>query len=133
VDPAGSDSAGRPVQILVVDDNPEIRTMVATRLSRCGFAVIEAADGEQALTIARDQPPALVVLDVMMPGISGWEVARELKQDPTTSKIVIVMLTAIGSAMNEMTSPLYGADAHLDKPFDLQELEATIVGLLARR
>ena len=66
----------------------------------------------------------------MMPEMSGWEVARALRQNPETETIKIVMLTAIGTAMNEMTSPLYGADAYLDKPFELKELERTIGKLL---
>ena len=68
----------------------------------------------------------------MMPGKSGWEVARALKQDPMTQDIKIVMVTAIGEQVNEMTSPLYGADAHIDKPFDFAVLEMTIAKLLER-
>lgn len=116
--------------VLVVDDDPEIVSMVSLRLSRKGYRVITATDGNEALEAARRERPALVVLDVMMPGRNGWEVARALKQDPVTEKMKIVMLTAIGESVNEMTSPLYGADAHIDKPFDFTHLEKTVAKLV---
>lgn len=116
--------------ILVVDDDPEILGMLDIRLGKRGFRVISASDGEQALDQARKENPALVVLDVMMPRMNGWEVARALRQDARTQNIKIVMLTAIGAQMNEMTSPLYGVDAYLDKPFQFSELETKIDELL---
>jgi DNA-binding response OmpR family regulator len=116
--------------ILVVDDDPEILGMLDIRLGKRGYHVISAADGEQALEQASKEKPSLVVLDVMMPRMNGWEVARALRQDPATQGIKIVMLTAIGAQMNEMTSPLYGVDAYLDKPFQFAELEKTIDELL---
>ena len=117
--------------LLVVDDDPEIAGMLSTRLESRGYKVITASDGKEALTVARRHRPALIVLDVMMPGKNGWEVARALKQDPVTEGIKIVMLTAIGENVNELTSPLYGADAHFDKPFDFAKLEAKLAELLA--
>lgn len=125
---AGSRAAKK---ILVVDDDPEILGMLDIRLGKRGYHVISAADGEQALEQARKEKPSLVVLDVMMPRMNGWEVARALRQDPATHAIKIVMLTAIGAQMNEMTSPLYGVDAYLDKPFQFAELEKKIDELLA--
>lgn len=116
--------------VLVVDDDPEIVGMVSLRLSRRGYRVITASDGNEALDTARRERPALVLLDVMMPGRNGWEVARALRQDPVTEKMRIVMLTAIGQTVNEITSPLYGADAYIDKPFDFVVLEKTIAKLL---
>jgi CheY-like chemotaxis protein len=117
--------------ILVVDDDPEILTMLSTRLESRGYQVVTASDGQEALTEARRRRPALMILDVMMPSKNGWEVARALKQDPVTDAIKIVMLTAIGEQVNELTSPLYGADAYFDKPFDFVALETTIANLLA--
>ena len=128
-DPARS---SQPANILVVDDAPEILALVETRLRRRGFDVVTAADGEAALIAARARPPDLVVLDIMMPKRNGWEVARALKRDPATQATKIVVLTAIGEQVNEITSPLYGADAYLDKPFDFAELERIIDNLLAR-
>ncbi|MDQ3367492.1 MAG: response regulator [Myxococcota bacterium] len=116
--------------ILVVDDDPEIVSMLSTRLSARGYKVSSAGDGHRAIEMAKREMPDIVLLDVMMPGKSGWEVARALKQDAVTAKIKIVMVTAIGAQVNEITSPLYGADAHVDKPFEFEKLERVISGLL---
>lgn len=131
-DEPASDTS-RPATILVVDDTPEILALVETRLRRRGFDVVTAADGDAALVAARARTPDLVVLDIMMPKRNGWEVARALKRDPTTQSTKIVVLTAIGQQINQITSPLYGADAYLDKPFDFDDLERIIDELLARR
>lgn len=116
--------------VLVVDDDPEIVAMLSTRLEARGYQILTASDGKEALAEAKRRRPALIILDVMMPGKSGWEVARALKQDPVTDAIKVIMLTAIGEQVNEMTSPLYGADAHFDKPFDFVALESKIAELL---
>ena len=116
--------------ILVADDDPEILTMLSLRLGKRGYRVVTASDGQVALDCVRSEKPVLVVLDVMMPSKTGWEVARALKQDPETATVKILMLTAIGHSVNEMTSPLYGADAYLDKPFEFGKLEKTIGDLL---
>jgi len=123
------DSAGP--KILVVDDNPQILGMLSARLKKRGYSVVTADDGEQALEKVQEERPVLVVLDVMMPKKNGWEVARAIRQNPETSMTKIVILTAIGESINEMTSPLYGADAHLDKPFDFNDLEKTISQLIS--
>jgi DNA-binding response OmpR family regulator len=123
---------GQPV-ILVADDDPEILGMLALRLAKKGYSVLEASDGVQTLAVAREKNPDLIVLDVMMPGKNGWEVARELRTDERTQQIGIVVLTAIGERMNEMTSPLYGADDYLDKPFEFAELEQKIEKTLDKR
>jgi CheY-like chemotaxis protein len=121
----------RQHSILVVDDDPEIVTLLATRLVKRGYRVATAGDGSAALDIAKRDVPDLVLLDVMMPGKSGWEVARALKQDPATQGTKIVMVTAIGEKTNEITAPIYGADAHVDKPFEFEKLERVIGQLLA--
>ncbi len=119
--------------ILIVDDDPEIVSMLSTRLTKRGYKVSTANDGHSALELAKRELPDVILLDVMMPGKSGWEVARALKQDPVTQGIKIVMVTAIGEQVNEITSPLYGADAHIDKPFEFDRLEKVIAGLVAAR
>ena len=119
--------------VLVVDDDPEIVAMLSTRLAARGYKVTTAGDGHKALEIAKREHPDVMLLDVMMPGKSGWEVARALKQDAATQGIKIVMVTAIGESVNEITSPLYGADAHIDKPFEFERLERVIRGLLTGR
>lgn len=118
--------AAPAASILVVDDDPEIVTMLSTRLGKRGYKVSTANDGHRALELAKRELPDVMLLDVMMPGKSGWEVARALKQDPVTQGIKIVMVTAIGEQVNELTSPLYGADAHIDKPFEFERLEKVI-------
>lgn len=117
--------------ILIVDDNPQILGMLSARLKSRGYRVATAEDGEAALAAIERERPALLLLDVMMPKKNGWEVARAVRQDPAARDVKIIMLTAIGESINELTSPLYGADAHLDKPFDFDELERLLAELLA--
>ena len=117
--------------VLVVDDDPEIVTMVEMRLVASGFTVITATDGNEAISTARAAMPDAMLLDVMMPGKSGWEVARTIKQDPQTAGIRIVIVSAIRPPVNDATSSLYGADAHVDKPFEFSKLEATLRAVLA--
>jgi DNA-binding response OmpR family regulator len=125
-------SGKKAAKILVADDDPEILTLIGRRLQKKGYDVLEAIDGIQTLEIARAQHPDMIVLDVMMPGKNGWEVAKELRADDATKGIGILVLTAIGEKMNEMTSPLYGADAYLDKPFEFADLERMVAEVLAR-
>ena len=125
--------AATKARILVADDDPEILGMLSLRLARRGYEVAEAQDGEKTIAEARARRPDLIVLDVMMPLKNGWEVARALRQDETTKDIGIIILTAIGEKVNEMTSPLYGADEHIDKPFEFEELEKAIERVLAKR
>ena len=92
--------------------------------------LIEASDGEQALEAIIQHQPDLVILDVMMPTLSGWELCKYIRGKAELEHIKVLMLTAIGRTVNEMTSPLYGADAHMDKPFDIQEVLETVRTLL---
>src|ERR1043165_1505266 len=120
----------KSASILVVDDDPEIVTMLSTRLTKRGYKVSTASDGHKAIETAKRERPDVVLLDVMMPGKSGWEVARALQQDPVTQGVKIVMVSAIGKKTNEITAPIYGADAHVDKPFEFEALEKVIAKLL---
>ena len=119
--------------LLIADDDPQILTMLGIRLAKKGYDILEASDGLQTLKQAREHHPDLVLLDVMMPGKNGWEVAKELRADDDLKNIGIVMLTAIGEKVNELTSPLYGADAYVDKPFDFNDLEKKIKTILEER
>ena len=121
----------KSASVLVVDDDPEIVAMLSTRLGKRGYTVTTAGDGNKAIELAKKSRPDVVLLDVMMPGKSGWEVARALKQDPETQDVKIVMVSAIGEKTNEITAPIYGADAHVDKPFEFEHLERVISKLLA--
>ena len=127
------DGAAVQGTILVADDDPQILSMVAMRLQSRGYKVFEARDGAEAMKLAHAEHPELVVLDVMMPQMNGWEVARALRQDPTLREIGIIMLTAIGEHINELTSPLYGADEYIDKPFDFNDLEQRVAQVLKKR
>ena len=127
------DGGGAQGTILVADDDPQILSMVAMRLGSKGYKVLEARDGAEAMRLARAERPDLVVLDVMMPQMNGWEVARALRQDPQLREVGIVMLTAIGEHINELTSPLYGADEYIDKPFDFTDLEKKVAQVIAKR
>ena len=119
--------------ILAADDDVEILTLVVRQLKRMDANILEASDGEDALKIARREHPDLVVLDVMMPGMSGWEVCRAIREDPNIAETPVLMLTGIGERLNEMTSPLYGADEYIDKPFDFADLDARLKKVLEAR
>ena len=119
--------------LLIADDDPEILSMLSLRFSRKGYEVIEASDGLETLRAARERKPDALILDVMMPGKNGWEVTRELRGDPVLANVGIVMLTAIGERVNSMTSPLYGADDFVDKPFDFADLEGRVRKVIEHR
>ena len=122
------------IKILVADDDLELLNLVSSHVRSIeGAEVIEASDGEEALRLARSETPDLVLLDVMMPGMSGWEVCRAIREEDSLSEAKVIMLTGIGERLNEMTSPLYGANAYLDKPFDLDDLSDRIEELVGRR
>jgi DNA-binding response OmpR family regulator len=122
--------APEKISILVADDDVDILALVVSHLKGRASEIHQASDGEEALKLAREKRPDLVVLDVMMPGISGWEVCRSIRDDKNLAHTRVVMLTGIGERLNEMTSPLYGADAFIDKPFEFSDLDAKIDELL---
>ena len=106
--------------------------LVTNHLRGRDFQVIEASDGDTALELAQKHRPTLVVLDVMMPGMSGWEVCKRIKADrENDGKTGVIMLTGIGESLNDMTSPLFKADGWLDKPFGLDQLDAKVDEVLA--
>ena len=119
--------------ILVADDDVEILGLVTRHLKQYDCTILEASDGEEALRLARREKPDLVILDVMMPGMTGWEVCRAIREDDHLEQTAVIMLTGIGERLNEMTSPLYGADEYLDKPFDFGDLDERIHRALVAR
>ena len=127
-----SDSSPKPL-ILVVDDNDEIRGMVTAHLEGMQCDVVEANNGEDGLAMILANKPDLVLLDVMMPGLNGWEVAKYIREKPEFDDMGVIMVTAIGEQVNDMTSPLYGADDHIDKPFQLAELSFKIRKTLSKK
>ena len=124
-----------PPMVLVADDEPTMLELVTRHLRSIEpkLEVIEASDGDEAWRLARERLPDLVVLDVMMPGMSGWEVCRKIRQDAALAHTGVLMLTGIGESLNEATSPLFGADEFIDKPFDFEKLDEKIKGVLERR
>jgi DNA-binding response OmpR family regulator len=119
--------------LLIADDDPELIGILVKRLQGIDCDVITASDGAEALAKAREVKPDAVILDVMMPQMNGWEVCKAIKADAEIGGMPVMMLTGIGENLNEMTSPLYGADEHVDKPFNFPELLFKIRRLLASR
>lgn len=117
---------GNRARILVADDDPVILRLLEVNLGLEGFEVETAARGEEALTKAREIHPALILLDVMMPGLNGWDVARELKADPDTADVPVVLLSARTQEEDRRRGQELGADAYITKPFDPSELAETI-------
>ena len=118
-------------RILVIDDDPKIRTVVRRGLAYEGYRVVEAASGEEGLEKAREHLPALVILDVMMPGIDGLEVTRRLRS--AGDEVAILMLTARDEVKDRVVGLETGADDYLVKPFNFEELLARVHALLRRR
>jgi two-component system phosphate regulon response regulator PhoB len=118
--------------VLVVDDERDIVELLRYNLSQAGFRVLTAAEGRQALETARRDKPDLVVLDLMLPGVPGTEVARLLRQDEKTRQIPILMLTARGEEMDRVVGFELGADDYVVKPFSPRELVLRIQAILRR-
>jgi two-component system phosphate regulon response regulator PhoB len=118
--------------ILVVEDEAPLVTLLRYNLEREGFAVLEAQDGDEALNQAREQKPDLVLLDWMLPLVSGIEICRQLRRHPETRAIPIVMLTARGEEGDKLRGLDSGADDYVTKPFSPSELIARIRAVLRR-
>jgi len=120
-------------RILVVDDEPDLLLLASITLARAGYAVSEAATGTEALALARETPPDLVVLDHALPDLSGIEVAERLSAAPATADVPIVILSARGLPEDIARGLAAGADRYLVKPFDGADLLANVRELLAAR
>ncbi len=119
-------------QILIVEDEADIRELLRFNLEREGFSVLEAADGNEALRLARQHLPDLMLLDVMMPGPDGFEVCRLLGAQAETAHIPVLMLTARGEEMDRVVGLSLGADDYVVKPFSVRELMLRIRAVLRR-
>jgi two-component system chemotaxis response regulator CheY len=117
-------------KILVADDDPTIRLLVNATLRRDTYTLMEAMDGEQTLQVAREEHPDLILLDVGMPLLDGFEVCRQLKSDPATDSIHIVMLTARAQEAERRQGDAVGADGYFTKPFSPLALLDTISNVL---
>lgn len=125
-------SGSTGARIVVADDDPDIRRLVVFTLRRRGHTVLEANAGDTALEMVRQEHPDLVVLDVMMPGMTGLEVSRALTADQATASIPIIILSAKGQAAEVDAGMDSGARAYLVKPFAPQELASRVAAILAR-
>ncbi|MBM4257163.1 MAG: response regulator transcription factor [Deltaproteobacteria bacterium] len=119
-------------KILLVEDEQDIRELVRYNLETEGFSVVEASDGEIALKLAASERPALVILDLMLPGIPGLEVCRLLRTKEVTVQIPVLMLTARASEVDKVLGLEMGADDYVTKPFSPRELVARVKAVLRR-
>jgi two-component system phosphate regulon response regulator PhoB len=130
---SGNDDNGAVTErILVVDDEPDIVALVAYHLARAGYGVSTASTGPEALAKAGAESPALIVLDLMLPGMSGFDVIEKLRADPATANIAVLMLTARRDEPDRVRGLVLGADDYLTKPFSPQELTLRVGAILRR-
>jgi DNA-binding response OmpR family regulator len=115
--------------ILIADDDADVRRLIAGLLERAGHRVVEASDGREALRLLFARRPGLVVLDVTMPGLDGWQVLERIRE---VSDVPVLMLTALGEELDRVRGLRAGADDYVAKPFGRQELLARVEALLRR-
>lgn len=126
-------AAEQPPTILVADDEEDLRELVAYRLTRSGYQVIAARDGEEALRLAGERAPDLMVLDVMMPRLDGYELTRRVRAEDSLRAIPVILLTARSQEADVDRGFEVGADDYLKKPFNPDELVARVRAVLGRR
>jgi len=120
-------------RILVIDDDPNTAKVVASWFAKDPYEVLSAEDGESGLKLARSRRPDLILLDLRMPGIDGFTVAGELKGDPETQAIPVIVLTACRDVEAKVQAFSTGTDDYVTKPFDFEEVDARIRSMLRRR
>ncbi len=121
-----------PERILVVEDDAALSRLLQVELKASGYDVAVASDGKQGLADALAEPPDLVLADVVMPNMTGFELARRLREDPRTAEVSIIMVTARGMKADKLEGLTSGADDYVVKPFDNEELLARVKGVLRR-
>jgi two-component system phosphate regulon response regulator PhoB len=117
-------------QILLVEDEPDIQILIYTILTSNGFEVIKASSGEEGLILASKLNPDLIILDIVMPGLSGLEVCRLLKSKKDTKKTPVMIVTALNREVDRRYAEEYGADAYVVKPFKIERLLGEVDRLL---
>jgi two-component system alkaline phosphatase synthesis response regulator PhoP/two-component system response regulator VicR len=123
--------AGKPIKILVCDDERSIVRLIQVNLERQGWNVVTAYDGKEGLEKIRSEKPQIIVLDVMMPYMDGFEVLKTLRRDPETQNLPVVMLTAKAQDKDVFEGYHFGADVYLTKPFNPMELVTFIKRIIA--
>ena len=118
--------------VLLAEDEPNIVESLTFLLKRAGFKIKVASDGRQALDTALEKQPAVLVLDLMLPELDGYEVLRRLRADPKGEKLPVLMLTAKGQRIDRETALECGADLFMTKPFSNSEITAAVVELASR-
>ena len=117
-------------KILIVDDEPSIIVPLQFLMQQNGFETVVAFSGEEAMEIITNSPPDLVLLDIMLPIIDGFEVCQRVRENPEWNKIKIILLTALGGEANVAKGMALGADAYITKPFSNAEVSAKVDALL---
>ena len=120
-------------RVLVVDDEPDVRMLLRTNLRAAGFDVLEASNGSEGLSIAKHEMPTVIILDLMMPEMSGIEVCRALRKHPPTSRIPILMLTAKTAEEDKVAGFEVGADDYVTKPFSPREVVLRVRAVARRK
>ena len=129
-----ADSSTRRVTktVLVVDDDPSMRKVLQRRVEMWGYTVLSAGDGAEALRLAQERTPDLILLDVMMPGLDGLEVCRQLTRGPSTRQIPVILISAKASQISGEEVEASGAFASLQKPYDPSDLLARMQEAMQR-
>ncbi|WP_339450718.1 EAL domain-containing response regulator [Pseudomonas sp. JAI120] len=122
--------ASQPATLLIVDDEPQVRKLLETLLQHEGYQTLSASSGEEALQLVAKQPPDLILLDIMMPGMDGYEVASQLKGDAATASIPIIMLSALSESSARVSGLETGAEEFISKPVERVELWLRVRNLL---
>jgi DNA-binding response OmpR family regulator len=121
----------RSLRVLVVDDAADVRNLVAAHLKRGKHKVLLAEDGDEGLEIAVAEKPDLAIVDIMMPGMNGYELTQKLREMPATQEMPIIVLTARAGGADRLHALRVGADAYIQKPFELQRLTDEIAAVMA--
>jgi DNA-binding response OmpR family regulator len=117
--------------ILIVDDDPNIRELISVNLQSAGYSVITASNGNDAMEKINAQVPELIILDIMMPEIDGWELCKWIRDDPRMESVKILMLTAKGTDRDKLIGrEIFKADEYMTKPFEIDLLQQTVSRLL---
>ncbi|MCM8818370.1 MAG: response regulator [Candidatus Omnitrophica bacterium] len=119
-------------KILIIEDDAEERLILSRELKKLGYFVYEAPTGEEGLKIFKEDRPDLVILDVMLPGIDGWEVLRRIKKGPLSKKVPVMMLTGKSEDKDKIKGYDFGADYYVTKPYNISKLLPVISSLIEK-